>query len=55
MQEQARRYFLTDLRNGNTERKTLRDIRLAMGLCDQLVIQKDGGNRSTKKSQSPES
>ena len=41
MQEQARQYFLTDLRKGNAERKTLRDLRLIMDLFDLFVIQKD--------------
>ena len=41
MQEQARQYFLTDLRKGNAERKTLRDRRLIMGLFDLFAIQKD--------------
>ena len=41
MQEHARKYFLTDVRKGNKERKSLRDIRLIMDLFDLFLIQKD--------------
>ena len=41
MQEQARKYCLTDIRKGNKERQTLRGIRLIMDLFDLFVIQKD--------------
>ena len=42
MQQQGRQYYLTDIRKGNKERKTLRDIRLIMGIFDLFVNQKDG-------------
>ena len=42
MFEQPMQYFLTDLRKGNADRETLRDIRLVMDLFDLFVIQMDG-------------
>ena len=41
MQEQARNYFLADLRKGAKERKTLKELRMVIALYDLFAIQKD--------------
>ena len=51
MQEQARKYCLTDLRIGNAARKPLRDIRLIM---DLFAIQKDEGKPKYEEIPIPE-
>ena len=54
MQENARQFSITDLRKTNTNRKTLKDLRLLLGVFQLFEIQKDDDKPKYKEITIPE-